>query len=93
MNAFIESITFSALGAATGLVIGAVNLQAQERPPQGGFDPARMRQRMTERLREQFEVQDAAEWKVISERIAHEALRQVLSVRQEAIAVTLGLLK
>ena len=35
----------------------------------GNFDPEQARQRMMERLREQFEVKDDAEWKLISERI------------------------
>lgn len=36
---------------------------------QGNWDPAQMRQRMMERMREQFAVTDDAEWKLISERI------------------------
>lgn len=35
----------------------------------GGFDPEQMRQRMAERMREQFEVKDDEEWKLISARI------------------------
>jgi hypothetical protein len=35
----------------------------------GNWDPAQMRQRMMERMREQFAVTDDAEWKLISERI------------------------
>ncbi len=45
----------------------------------GNFDPEQMRQRMNERLREQFEVKDDEEWKVISER-----LTKVLEARREA---------
>lgn len=37
--------------------------------PGGNFDPAQMRQRMAERMREQFGVKDDAEWKLISDRI------------------------
>jgi hypothetical protein len=37
--------------------------------PGGNFDPAQMRQRMAERMREQFGVKDDTEWKLISERI------------------------
>ncbi len=39
--------------------------------PGGGrnFDPEQMRQRMLERVREQFGVKDDDEWKIISERI------------------------
>jgi len=35
----------------------------------GNFDPEQMRQRMMERMREQFDVKDDAEWKLIEERI------------------------
>lgn len=38
-------------------------------PGGGNFDPEQMRQRMMERLREQFGVKDDEEWKIISERI------------------------
>ena len=35
----------------------------------GNFDPEQMRQRMLDRVKEQMEVTDDAEWKVISERV------------------------
>lgn len=35
----------------------------------GNFDPEQMRQRMMDRMKEQMEVTDDAEWKIISERI------------------------
>lgn len=60
--------------AAMALGLGG-NLAAQDqpapRPERGGgnFDPAQMRQRMMERYREQFDVKDDAEWKIIEERI------------------------
>ncbi len=38
-------------------------------PGGGNFDPEQMRQRMMERVREQFGVKDDEEWKLISERI------------------------
>lgn len=44
----------------------------------GNWDPAQMRQRMEERMREQFAVKDDAEWKLISERI-----EKVSAVRRE----------
>jgi hypothetical protein len=37
----------------------------QGRPPRGNFDPAQFRERMMERVKEQLEVTDEAEWKVI----------------------------
>jgi hypothetical protein len=69
MKAFIQCIAFGALGTASWLFLGAVNLYAQDGPPQGNSDPAQMRQRMVERLRQRLEVKDDAEWKLISERI------------------------
>jgi len=41
----------------------------QGAPDGGNFDPAAMRQRMSERMKEQFGVKDDAEWKIISERV------------------------
>src|SRR5262249_19348082 len=55
-----------ALGTAAVLFCGAAHLKAQDRP---NFDPEQMRQRMLQRLRDQMEVADDSEWKVISERI------------------------
>ena len=45
----------------------------------GNFDPAQAQQQMMDRLREQFEVTDDAEWKVISDRIS-----PVLELRRTA---------
>ena len=45
------------------------SFRAQNGPPPGNFDPAQMRQRMMERLRDQLEVKDDAEWKLLAERI------------------------
>lgn len=48
-------------------------------PGGGNFDPAQMRQRMMDRYREQLDVKDDTEWKIISERIekVSEARREV----------------
>ena len=48
-------------------------------PGGGNFDPEAMRQRMNERMKEQFGVKDDAEWKLISERVekVNEARREV----------------
>ena len=75
----IRSKQIGALGTATFLFFGAANLTAQDRPPQGNFDPEQMRQRMVQRLRDQLEVQDDSEWKVISER-----LTKVMDARRAA---------
>ncbi len=60
--------------ALLALSLGSGALMAQDtggRPPggRGGFDPEQMRQRMSERMREQLEVKDDAEWKLIEERL------------------------
>ncbi len=57
------------MGLTTALLFGVAAARAQDRPPQGNFNPAQMRQRMMERLRDQMEVKDDSEWKAISERI------------------------
>lgn len=63
-------------GMVASMVIGVSNGIAQQGGGQGGgqggpgnFDPAQMRQRMMERYKEQLEVTDDAEWKLISERV------------------------
>lgn len=69
------------LGLTASLALGAQQAMAQDQgqgqgggrgqggPGGGGFDPEQMRQRMSERMREQFAVTDDAEWKIIYERI------------------------
>ena len=69
MQNSLKSIAIGALGSVAWLLLGAGSLQAQDQPPRGNFDPARMRQRMQERMKQQFEVADDSEWKAISERI------------------------
>ena len=56
-------------GVATLLNLATANLSAQERQGRGNFDPEEMRQRMMDRYREQLEVKNDDEWKLISERI------------------------
>jgi hypothetical protein len=79
MKTSVKSIIIGALGSATWLVLSAGNLQAQDQPPQGSFDPAQMRQRMLERMRDQFDVKDDTEWKAISGRI-----EKVMQARRSA---------
>lgn len=62
-------IIWNTVGLAALLVLGGQKLSAQQGPPGGGFDPQQMRQRMIQRVREQLEITDEAEWKIISERI------------------------
>jgi hypothetical protein len=51
--------------------------RAQNGPGPGGFDLAKMRQHMLQRLREQLDVKDESEWKIISERI-----QKVMEIRR-----------
>ncbi len=82
----------SAAGFAAALTIATAQVAAQDNNAdtqgQGGgrrnggggnFDPEAMRQRMNERMKEQFGVKDDAEWKLISERVekVNEARREV----------------
>src|SRR5947207_3580521 len=60
------------LSATTGYVL------AQDRPGRGNFDPEQFRQRAMERYREQLEVKNDDEWKVISTRID-----KILDARRE----------
>ncbi|MFM8421959.1 MAG: hypothetical protein ACKOEQ_17740 [Verrucomicrobiota bacterium] len=56
-------------------------------PGGGNWDPAQMRQRMMERMREQFAVKDDAEWKLISERI-----EKVNDARRESMMRGMGMM-
>jgi hypothetical protein len=65
-------------GVAVVLTLSAGQLFAQDQQRQrgqgrgqggGNFDPEQMRQRMMDRYKEQLEVKDEAEWKLISDRI------------------------
>src|SRR4030095_8867093 len=61
-------------GAALTLCLGTGRLAAQDqqtpqRQGRGNFDPEQARQRMMDRYKEQLEVKDDAEWKLISDRI------------------------
>jgi hypothetical protein len=64
-------------GTAVFLALTGINAHAQGRqgggPPgqgRGDFDPAQMRQRMFDGVREQLEVKDDAEWQIIEQRIS-----------------------
>lgn len=95
MKSFARLASVAALGAAVVFSSLSVSAQdegggggrrnrggqggGQGGPGGGNFDPAQMRQRMMERMREQFGVKDDAEWKLISERIekVNDARREV----------------
>ena len=60
--------------ATAALSFGTASVNAQ-----GNFDPAEMRQRMMDRVREQLEVKSDDEWKIISERV-----EKVMTARRDA---------
>lgn len=70
-NPMVTANRIKVLAALAGgfLLAFVAPVRAQDGPGPGGFDPAQMRQRMLQRVREQLEVKDDAEWKVVSERI------------------------
>jgi len=80
MNTFKK--TLALCGVTAALAFGSQQANAQDQGNRGGgrgnFDPAEMRQRQMERMREQFGVTNNDEWKIISERIEKvtEARRQ-----------------
>ena len=62
--------------AAAGLCLAAAMVPAQDAPPQGGGgfqqgrpDPKQMHKMLMDRLRQQMEIKDDAEWKAISNRV------------------------
>jgi hypothetical protein len=69
-------------GLTTLMLVGGNSVMAQSR---GNFDPAQMRQRLMDRLKEQMDVKDDAEWKIIEERIG-----KVMDARRDALATEMG---
>ncbi len=68
-----QMLAIAAIGAL--MLAGSATIMAQGR---GNFDPAQMRERIMTRMREQMDVKDDAEWKVIEPRIG-----KVLDARLE----------
>jgi hypothetical protein len=73
-----KMLALVAVGAL--MFVGSNSVVAQSR---GNFDPAQFRQRMTERLREQMDIKDDAEWKAIEGQInkVMDAQRDVMATR------------
>src|SRR5580765_3688380 len=69
-------------GVAVALCWSTGNVAAQGR---GNFDPAQMRQRQLDTLKERLEVTGDAEWKIISERI-----EKVLDAQRETRVAGFG---
>lgn len=80
MNMFFRTMALA--GIASLLLCGNFEASAQPAPGGGGqggpggpgggrgnFDPAQMRQQMMDRYREQFEIKNDDEWKLIEERV------------------------
>ena len=65
MKHFVKTLALAGALVAFCATPQTSNAQNQR----GNFDPEQARQRMMERLREQFEVKDDAEWKLIGERV------------------------
>jgi len=66
-------------GCAAALCLGAGNAMAQRGGGGGGnFDPAQMRQRRMDNIREQMDVKDDSEWKVLESSIG-----KVMDAQQE----------
>jgi hypothetical protein len=74
---FLKIALLAALFAAGSSLTTRTTL-AQGRPNRGNFNPEEFRQRMMDRYRDQLDVKDDAEWKLISERI-----NKVLEARRE----------
>src|SRR5664279_1732391 len=51
MKSIMQSVMAGAVGAAAGLLLGSVNLCAQDSPPQGNSDSEQVLQRLMERRR------------------------------------------
>ncbi len=71
MKKFKNALLLAGVTMALGL--GSTSAQAQ-----GNFDPEQMRQRMMERVREQLEITNDDEWKIVSERA-----EKVMAARRE----------
>ncbi len=69
MNHVKKSLALCAMTAALAFTSQPLQAQDQGGRQRGDFDPAEMRQRMMERMKEQFGVTNDDEWKIISERI------------------------
>ncbi len=67
MNAVGSLILTGSLFMGAGHLVGSARAQGGGGPP--GFDPEEFRQRMMERFRDQMEVKDDGEWKIIETRI------------------------
>lgn len=68
------------LGLTAWLLSSAMTLNAQDGPPQGGFSRTQMRRQLLERMREQLEITDDSEWKVVAD-----AITKVMEARRAVV--------
>jgi hypothetical protein len=68
MKNWFKNIAVAAALLSCGTIVSNAQ-DAENRRGGGRFDPEEMRQRMAERMREQFAVTDDAEWKIIEGKI------------------------
>jgi hypothetical protein len=74
-----------AAGCAAALCLSSGNVMAQRGGGGGNFDPAQMRQNRLDRIREQIDVKDDSEWKVLETSIG-----KVMDAQQEAMQGRFG---
>ena len=75
------------------LLTGGLSVAQQEDGQRGGFDPAQIRQRMMERIKERLAVKNDAEWKIIEPRLQKlmELNQQVLMGRVQGMLGMFGM--
>ena len=69
-------------GCSAALVLGGGKLHAQGR---GNFDPAEMRQRMMDRLRDQMSITDDTEWQAIEPKVG-----KVFDARRDLMGIEMA---
>jgi hypothetical protein len=71
-------------GCAAILALGANTVMAQGQGGRGNFDPAAMKQRLMDDLKDQWEIKDDAEWTAIEPKLG-----KVIDARGEIMASTM----
>ena len=69
IRVYIGKATLPLVLAAASLLIAPTPMRAQDPGPPERLDPAQMRERELKRIREQLEVTNDTEWKLVSERL------------------------
>jgi hypothetical protein len=71
-------------GCAVVLALGTNTVMAQGQGGRGNFDPAQMKQRMMDDMKDQWEIKDDAEWTAIEGKLG-----KVIDARGEVMASTM----